>query len=1004
VQKKLKQGEALFAEGKIEQAKKCFLKIFECDPQNKEALNNLGVIAFQGQQFENAIDYFDKSLKIDPFYKEAVLNYVYILKELNLTTEASSYLYKIIEANPNDKELKQLLNQIEMAQKPKIKLAVLCLPGLETFLGDIIDFLKTRYNVRTCYSSNNKDIEFAVHWANVVWLEWANEMAAYVTQNFPSLSEKQVICRVHSYEVLHGYLPRIKWSKINKAIFVVDHVLKIARELHPPISYQTESIVINNGLNMKKFQFKERKPGFNIGLVNSINHKKNPSMWIEIINQLVNIDNRYNLKIAGQLQELRYKYYLENIIKRLGLKDNIKFYGHVKDISKWFEREDINYFLTTSHFESFGYAIAEAMAMGYRPLIHAFPSAEEIWPEDCVFGCANELIQMLKDVENYDSLKYRRFVEKKYSLQEQLIKTDAVFDEIEAEISMDTSKSESICQREISVQKTMDIPIALGKYHKPEKNLIVTGIPRSGTSLFSTLLNSFDNAICLNEILYDVDSLPSSFAEIRQRIISREPVPNRYNESGKLTTDTQGSGADILEKVVRKGDENIVIGSKINIPYLNQINKILDYGYKVIAIVRDPLYTIGSWNSSKAAKIPEAHVTDDDMHPRWSKFKFTSSDKIERQAQIWNFYASLIWNLRDKIKLYTYELITSDPEWVINDVCDSLELEFPKYTLEMINQNIDARYPKIEEIKEAVKKYCPIKNVFAYSYLDYEDPDGIKKKYTGQKQSPANNSNNEHTEWSRKINYTRKPILSEKGIDRSHLVIAFGGIANQLYLPPFEFFQATNSLPYSKILVRDFNQGWYHLGIDKRLDNFKAVLEKLRKTVEELAPETICTVGTSAGGYAAIVFGHFLKANFVHSLAPQTFIDQNNRERIGEIRWQKDISKIYEMQPDSSWFYDLRELLKQYNGKTVYNIHVSRNHSLDMAYAQHMENIPGINIFKYDCAEHNIAKYIKEQNLLGDLLLKPILINGKALSGFTRNTPFNSIQQEESQKSLINSG
>ena len=39
-------------EGKIEEAEKCFLNILEHDPQNKEAFNNLGVIAFQGQEIE----------------------------------------------------------------------------------------------------------------------------------------------------------------------------------------------------------------------------------------------------------------------------------------------------------------------------------------------------------------------------------------------------------------------------------------------------------------------------------------------------------------------------------------------------------------------------------------------------------------------------------------------------------------------------------------------------------------------------------------------------------------------------------------------------------------------------------------------------------------------------------------------------------------------------------------------------------------------------------------
>ncbi|MBE9547013.1 MAG: glycosyltransferase family 4 protein [Proteobacteria bacterium] len=455
-------------------------------------------------------------------------------------------------------------------------------------------------------------------------------------------------------------------------------------------------------------------------MVGSIDHKKNPVMWIEVLSRLMQIDVRYTLKIAGRIQELRYKYYMKSIVPKLGLTNNIRFFGHVDDVAKWFETNDINYLLTTSPFESFGYSIAEAMAMGYRPLIHAFPSAEEMWPADCVFGCTDELIRLIFDRQSYDSLKYRQFVEKRYSLQSQLEKIEALLKEMADGISSEATFSERRCRNE--AHKQWNIPTALARYHRPEKTVIVTGIPRSGTSLFSALLNDIDNAVCLNEILYDVNSLPSAFAEIRRRLIAGESIPNRYDSSGNLATDTQGSGANVQERIVQDVDENAVIGSKINIPYLNQIQKILDYGYKVIAIVRDPVYTIASWNSEKANIIPEAHVADEDMHPRWQRFKFTSDDKIERQAQIWNFYANLIWSLRNKIKIYTYELLTSDMEWVIKDMSEFIGLEPSTNMLETSNQNIESKYPKIEEIKEAVKKYCPVKDVFAYNYLDYEVP------------------------------------------------------------------------------------------------------------------------------------------------------------------------------------------------------------------------------------------------------------------------------------------
>jgi len=262
---KIKQGEVLFAEGKIEQAEKWFLKILEKEPQNKEAFNNLGVIAFQCQQINKAIEYFNESLEIDPFYKESVLNYSYLLKELNLLNEASSFLDKVIQTYPNDKELQKLLNESKMVEKPKRKIAVLCLPGLQSFLGDIVEYFNTKYQVRTYYGNNNNEIEALVHWADVVWIEWANELAIALTNHPNILKGKHVICRLHSYEALAGFVQKVKWEKIDDLIFVAKHIKDIVLQQDPSLPSKVNNIhIVPNGVNLGKFVFRNRSKGKNL--------------------------------------------------------------------------------------------------------------------------------------------------------------------------------------------------------------------------------------------------------------------------------------------------------------------------------------------------------------------------------------------------------------------------------------------------------------------------------------------------------------------------------------------------------------------------------------------------------------------------------------------------------------------------------------------------------------------------------------------------------------------
>jgi len=109
---KLNEGETLFADGKIDEAEACFLSLVESGYYCKEAYNNLGVIAFQKDDKENAIDYFTKALEIDPLYKDTIINYTNLLRELDQLPIAIPLLEKIAQLNPDDKEITRLKSDI----------------------------------------------------------------------------------------------------------------------------------------------------------------------------------------------------------------------------------------------------------------------------------------------------------------------------------------------------------------------------------------------------------------------------------------------------------------------------------------------------------------------------------------------------------------------------------------------------------------------------------------------------------------------------------------------------------------------------------------------------------------------------------------------------------------------------------------------------------------------------------------------------------------------------
>ena len=158
----LREGEALFSQGKIEAAENHFRSLLKQAPEDPDILNNLGVISHAKGNIEEAIDHFTKSLQIDPYNKDALVNYSELLKDLGLAKEIEPIISNAVERFPEDQELCSLLNESRAENQPKSKIGVFCLPGLQSFLGDIVAYLNTKYDVRTCYSNNEQEIESVV--------------------------------------------------------------------------------------------------------------------------------------------------------------------------------------------------------------------------------------------------------------------------------------------------------------------------------------------------------------------------------------------------------------------------------------------------------------------------------------------------------------------------------------------------------------------------------------------------------------------------------------------------------------------------------------------------------------------------------------------------------------------------------------------------------------------------------------------------------------------------
>ena len=225
--------------------------------------------------------------------------------------------------------------------------------------------------------------------------------------------------------------------------------------------------------------------------------------------------------------------------------------------------------------------------------------------------------------------------------------------------------------------------------------------------------------------------------------------------------------------------------------------------------------------------------------------------------------------------------------------------------------------------------------------------------------------------------------------DGKRLVIAFTSFSDRLDKMNFEFAHALKDVDASKIFIRNRQKVWYHSGISEELNNISKLKEFLAELIKRVSPPHITCVGASAGGYASILFGHFLKADIVHAFGPQTFLDRSQNEFHGIFGhlpgeegegiefWCKEMCNLYNLDiTQEECYYDLKDFITPWNRITNYYIHVSdfpeenEGALADNIYAEHLSECDGVSIVKYPCPGHGCAgSYLRDRGKLASVIL-----------------------------------
>jgi glycosyltransferase involved in cell wall biosynthesis len=293
---------------------------------------------------------------------------------------------------------------------------------VDSFIGDIREHLSRDYEIVAIKPRNLQDIEKVVEWADVVWFEFFNELFLHAINQNIKAKGKRVIARWHRFEIVESNFPqRVRFENIDDLILVSHDMLRVLKNRVPNLDARTRSHVVWNGVNLAKFAPLQTLDRKKIAWVAKPFLRKNQPMFLQIMHELVKRDPSYTLHLAGEVEEFVTLPYLKRTSEKLGLSRNVFFHGWQQDMPAFLADKGV--ILSTSIHESFGYNIAEAMAVGALPIVHDYPGAEEFWPEEIRFSSIAHAVDLILAGQTH---QWAGYVAEKFPLSKQLLEIDAV--------------------------------------------------------------------------------------------------------------------------------------------------------------------------------------------------------------------------------------------------------------------------------------------------------------------------------------------------------------------------------------------------------------------------------------------------------------------------------------------------------------------------------------------------------------------------------------------------
>ncbi|QDQ19943.1 glycosyltransferase family 4 protein [Corynebacterium glutamicum] len=292
------------------------------------------------------------------------------------------------------------------------------------FAGDIVDGLVQRKDIDLrvdLFESNAKpqpkESQPLLKWAEVIVAEFASKNAIWYSQNVQP--HQKLIVHLHGYELLQDWIDELVIANCHRIVFASEFYRAKAIELKQwPAD---KLVVIPNSVNPGDLERKKSSEAhFHLGIVGIVPILKRPDRVLDLLEKLLEHDDRYVLHIKGhspwnyvwEWKKAAHQDSYRKFYARIGeselLSQHIIFEPFSPDIGNWLTK--IGWILSPSTRETFHLSAIEGAASGSVPIAWRRAGSEEIIGYEHNIDDLNEAVEKVlsgRDSETFSQLSAR---------------------------------------------------------------------------------------------------------------------------------------------------------------------------------------------------------------------------------------------------------------------------------------------------------------------------------------------------------------------------------------------------------------------------------------------------------------------------------------------------------------------------------------------------------------------------------------------------------------------